>query len=115
MPGARLPWINDTHRDPRMRTAEKVPITFYLINDVDVEVRVNDEKGKTIWTKPLKGQKGFNQYRWDLVAKRTGSPQPYFTRYLEFVPPGKYEIQIVGESVDLKGELTIIEGTIPIR
>jgi photosystem II stability/assembly factor-like uncharacterized protein len=106
-PVARLPWINDTHRDPRMRTAEKVPITFYLMNDADVEVRVNDEKGKTVWTKPIKGRKGFNQYRWDLVTKRTDSPQPYFTRYLEFAPPGKYKIKIVGEGIDLKGELTI--------
>jgi len=91
-----------------MRTAEKVPITFYLMNDRDVELRAVDDKGKEIWTKPLKGKKGFNQYRWDLVVKRTGSPQPYFTRYLEFVPPGKYEIHIVGEGVDLKGDLTII-------
>jgi hypothetical protein len=71
-------------------------------------LRAVDDKGKEIWTKPLKGRKGFNQYRWDLVAKRTGSPQPYFTRYLEFAPPGKYEIQIVGEGVDLKGALTIV-------
>ena len=108
-PVARLPWINDTHRDPRMRTAEKVPITFYLMNDADVELRVNnDEDGKTIWTMPFKGKKGFNQFRWDLVAKRNDSPQPYFTRYLEFAPPGKYEIQIVGEGIDLKGKLNII-------
>jgi len=112
-PVARLPWINDTHRDPRMRTAEKVPITFYLMNDTDVEVRVNNEKGKTIWTKTLKGKKGFNQYRWNLVAKRADSPQPYFTRYLEFAPPGTYEIQIVGDGVDLKTELTIIKRQSP--
>jgi photosystem II stability/assembly factor-like uncharacterized protein len=107
-PVARLPWINDTHRDPRMRTAEKVPITFYLMDDEDVELRVNDEKGKTVWAKKLKGRKGFNQYRWDLVTKRSDSPEPYFTGYLEFAPPGKYEVQIVGEGVDLKSELIII-------
>ena len=28
-PAARLPWINDTHRDPRLSTVEKVPLTFY--------------------------------------------------------------------------------------
>jgi photosystem II stability/assembly factor-like uncharacterized protein len=107
-PVARLPWINDSHRDPRMRTAEKVPITFYLINDADVELRVNDKKGKTIWAKSLEGRMGFNQYRWDLVVRRTDSPQPYFTRYLEFALPGKYEIQIIGRDVDLRGKLTII-------
>lgn len=115
VPVARLPWINDTHRDPRMRTAEKVPITFYLMNYTYVEVRVIDETGKTIWSKMSKGQKGFNQYRWNLVAKRANSPQPYFTRYLEFAPPGKYKIQIVGEGVDLTKELTIIRRTWPIR
>ncbi len=107
-PVARLPWINDTHRDPRMKTAEKVPITFYLMNGGDVELHVNDDEGKTIWTKSLNGRKGFNQYRWDLVTKRTDSPQPYFARYLEFVAPGTYEIQIVGEGIDIKGEITIV-------
>ena len=56
----------------------------------------------------LEGRKGFNQYRWDLVVKRVDSPEPYFTRYLEFAPPGKYEIQIVGKGVDLTTEITII-------
>lgn len=106
-PTARLPWINDTHRDPRMRTAEKVPITFYLMSAGDVQLRVVNNKGRAIWTKMLEGKKGFNQFRWDLVTKRVDSPQPYFTRYLEFAPAGKYEIQIVGEGVDLKGALTI--------
>lgn len=106
-PVGRLPWINDTHRDPRMSTVEKVPITFYLVDGVEVEVRVNDDKGKTIWKKTCEGRKGFNQFRWDLVTKRVDSPQPYFTRYLEFASPGKYEIHIVGEGVDLRGELTI--------
>jgi hypothetical protein len=107
-PVARLPWINDTHRDPRMRTAEKVPITFYLMNEKSVELLVIDSKEKTIWKKTLEGRKGFNQYRWDLITERADSPQPYFTRYLEFAPPGKYMIKIVGEGVDLEGKLTII-------
>ncbi len=95
-------------RLPKKRTAEKVPITFYLMNDTDIELRLNNEKGKTIWTKSLEGRKGFNQYRWDLIVKRVDSPKPYFRRYLEFAPPGKYEIQIVGKGVDLTTEITII-------
>ncbi len=114
-PDARLPWINDTHRDPRMRTAEKVPITFYLMNNADVEVQVNDLKGKQVWAKKLKGRKGFNQYRWDLVAKRNESPQPYFTGYLEFAPAGDYEIHVMGEGIDLRTKLTIIPNPSPPR
>jgi len=107
-PITRLPWINDSHRDPRMRTAEKVPITFYLMNEGNVELRIVDDKGKMIWTKTLKGKKGFNQFRWDLVIKRADSPEPYFTNYLEFAPAGKYVIQIVGGGIKLKSILTII-------
>jgi hypothetical protein len=113
IPVARLPWINDTHRDPRMRTAERIPITFFLSNEGDVELRVKNEEGKTIWIKPLDGRKGFNQFYWDLVIKRNDSPQAYFTRYLEFAPPGDYEIQIVGKGIDLRGTLAVIPHPFP--
>jgi hypothetical protein len=112
-PVARLPWVNDTHRDPKMRTAEKVPITYYLMNEMDVELRVVDDKGKTIWIEMLKGKKGFNQLRWDLVIERADSPQPYFTDYLEFAPAGTYKIHVVGDGIDLKTELTIIDRESP--
>jgi len=112
-PVARLPWINDTHRDPKMRTAEKVPITYYLMNEMDVELRVVDDKGIVIWKKPLEGRKGFNQFRWDLVTKRADSPQPYFTGYLEFAPAGTYKIHVVGDEIDVKTELTIIDRQSP--
>ena len=49
-----------------------------------------------------------------LVIERTDSPQPYFTGYLEFALPGTYEIQIVGDEVELKTELTIIRRPSPI-
>jgi photosystem II stability/assembly factor-like uncharacterized protein len=113
VPVARLPWINDSHRDPRMRTAEKVPITFYLMRDGDVELRVIDEKGKAIWGKMLEGKKGFNQFRWDLVIQRNDSPQPYFTDFLRFAKAGAYEVQIVGEGIDLKTALTISDRQSP--
>jgi photosystem II stability/assembly factor-like uncharacterized protein len=92
----------------RTRAAEKVPITFYLMHDADIELRLQDEEGKVVWTKPFEGSKGFNQYRWDLVVKRNESPEPYFSRYLEFAEPGKYEIQITGEGIDLTAELNVI-------
>jgi len=93
---------------PRKRTAEKVPITFYLMNDVDVELRLINERGERTWTKPLAGQKGFNQYRWDLVTKRNDSPEPYFSRFNEIIRPGKYKLEIAGEGIDLTTDLSII-------
>jgi hypothetical protein len=108
-PVARRPWINDTHGEPKYSTLEKVPITFYLMKEIEVEIRVNDEKGKTVWTKKLMGKQGFNQFRWDLVIKKVDSMQPYFVHYDNFAEPGRYEIQVVGEGVNLKGELIIVE------
>jgi hypothetical protein len=61
----------------------------------------------------LKGKKGFNQFRWDLVIQRNNSPQPYFTDYLKFAPAGTYEIQVIGDGIDLKTELTISDRQSP--
>jgi len=108
-PVARRPWINDTHREPKYSTLERVPITFYLMKEAEVEIQVNDEKGKAIWSSTLMGKKGFNQIRWDLVTEKVDSQRPYFIHYANFAAPGVYEIQIVGEGINLKGELTIIE------
>ena len=79
------------------------------MKEAEVEIRVNDEKGKTVWTKNLMGKQGFNQFRWDLVTKRVESMRPYFIHYKNFALPGIYEIQVVGEGIDLKGKLTVID------
>jgi photosystem II stability/assembly factor-like uncharacterized protein len=108
-PVALRPWINDTHGEPKYSTLERAPITFYLMNEAEVEIRVNDKKRKTVWTKKLMGKQGFNQFRWDLVTKKADSMRPYFIHYNNFALPGIYEIQVVGEGITLKGALTIID------
>ncbi len=112
-PMARLPWINDTHRDPNYSTMEKVPITFFLTHGADVTISVKDKRGRSIWETTHTGRKGFNQIRWDLVRKKVDSPRPYFTQYFQFAQPGDYTIQIVGEGIDLRGGLRIVERTEP--
>ncbi|UCC39754.1 MAG: hypothetical protein JSV96_18585 [Candidatus Aminicenantes bacterium] len=112
-PVARLPWINDTHRDPRYSTVEKVPITFYLMNEAVVTLNVKDKKGRIVWSRNLEAQRGFNQVRWDLITKKVDSPRPYFVNYYRFASPGIYEIQVSGEGIDLKGGLSIIHRESP--
>ena len=107
-PKANLPRMNDTHSGPDFRTLERVPITFYLMEAIDVEIQVIDEGGKVIWSKSFAGNKGFNQYRWDLIIKRTDSPKPYFREYVTFAESGLYEIQITGDNIHLKGQLVIV-------
>jgi photosystem II stability/assembly factor-like uncharacterized protein len=108
MPVARLPWIKDTHRDPKFSTMEKVPITFYLRKGAEVTLSVKNKEEMVIWSKQIKAKKGFNQYRWDLVREKVDSPEAYFVQYYQFARAGTYKIQISGEGIDLAGELTVI-------
>ena len=114
-PVARLPWINDTHRDPNYSTMEKVPITFFLNRDADVTISVKDQRGRSIWETPHAGRKGFNQVRWDLVQKKVDSPRPYFTQYYQFARAGEYTIQVSGVGIDLQGGLKIVDRSEPLR
>jgi hypothetical protein len=108
-PVARLPWINDTHRDPRYSTMEKVPITFFLLREGWVTLSIVDSGGEMIWSQDLPGKKGFNQLRWDLVVARQDRQEAYFWQYLRFARAGTYEVRVTGEGVDLSGGLTIVE------
>jgi photosystem II stability/assembly factor-like uncharacterized protein len=107
-PIARLPWINDTHRDPKKSTMEKVPITFYLTAEKEVTVAIKARNGKPVWSEKMIAYKGFNQIRWDLVTDRPVRNEAYFWRYLTFARAGEYDLSITGEGVALAGKLIII-------
>lgn len=107
IPAARLPRFNDSHGEPVLSTAEKVPITFFLIKDAEVTIRVSDEKNRTRWSATFSAHKGFNQYRWDLVEKRTDSQHPYFIHYNKFIKAGTYDLGITGKNIDLTGKLKV--------
>jgi len=110
-PPATRPWINDTHRNPLLRTAEKVPLTFHLRRETDIILRVENAEGEGVWVRSLEGRKGFNQIRWDLVTKTEDSPDAYFFQYRHFAPAGRYTIRLVGEGISLEAPLVIEERT----
>ena len=94
---------------------EKVPITFYLTKETDISLAIKNRKEEVIWSKDIRGKKGFNQIRWDLILKTADSPEPYFTRYREFARAGEYEIQITGEGIHLGEMLRVINRTSQLR
>ncbi|MFC1629046.1 hypothetical protein ACFL3H_08035 [Gemmatimonadota bacterium] len=108
-PEARLPWINDTHRDPRYSTMEKVPITFYLLEDAMVTVSVVDDRDRTLWSIEHDAHSGFNQVRWDLITERVDGQDAYFWRDRLFIRSGTYVLQVTGNGIDLEGVLTVTE------
>ncbi len=113
-PAAGLPWINDTHRDPAMKSAEKVPLTFYLTRAADVVLSVENVRGDTVWTRPLQGRKGFNQVRWDLVVRTEDSGEAYFFRYLRFAAAGTYTLKLTGKGIALETRLVVEERRTPL-
>ncbi len=66
-----------------------------------------------IWSAPMAARRGFNQIRWDLITARAKSPQPYFFRYDVFADAGSYEVQVYGEGINLRGEMSIVERKTP--
>lgn len=107
MPTAYRPRRDDITPRPRQSSEERVPITFNLAEPCDVTVAVVDKKGQTRFTQKVAGTRGLNQFRWDLVTKRTSSPAPYFLGQVTFVPAGSYEVRITGEGVSLTGQLNV--------
>jgi hypothetical protein len=94
IPEAKRPWYNSAEGEPDYRTVEKVPISFWLREEKTVTLVLKDTTGKEIWKTTFPGQKGFNQYRWDLVFKRETSDYPYFVHYEHFVEAGAYTLMM---------------------
>ncbi|MGL6268514.1 MAG: hypothetical protein ACRC2O_11350, partial [Chitinophagaceae bacterium] len=57
-----------------------------------IRLSIRDENNKEIWTTDLAGEKGFNQYRWDLILSRQDSDLPYFTAYEKYIQAGTYKM-----------------------
>ncbi len=87
-----LPWFSSSSGAPDYRTVEKTAISYWLNESKSITLTLKDEKGKEIWSTALQGQKGFNQYRWDLIVSRQSSDLPYFTNYVKYLSAGKYAL-----------------------
>ena len=86
-----LPKFNDTHKEAIIDTYEKLPITFYLNEDKDFNLKIV-HNNKTIWELNSNGNYGINQYRWDLIIKRVNNQNPYFIHFNEYILPGEYKM-----------------------
>jgi hypothetical protein len=76
---------------------EKMTISFWLPEAKTVSINILDDNKAMLWSKEIAGRKGLNQYRWDLILRENKSPLPYFLNQREFLPKGKYKLQLVGD------------------
>lgn len=114
-PTARRPWHNSLGGEPDYRTVEKTPITFWLSRSKSVTLSLRDVTGKELWKMPLAGQKGLNQYRWDLVFSKQTSDYPYFVHYERFLRAGTYQMVLLDGEHELRRPLVVVEGVSPYK
>lgn len=94
IPAVNTPGERDTHGDVDEQTVQNVPFTFWLAEAGPVRLEVRDEGGELMWSKTLAGEKGFNQFWWDLVTHRRESDLPYFIHYKLYLPAGNYTVRL---------------------
>lgn len=110
IPVAVRPYISDVRPGENFREFDKTPITFWLSQAGDLKVSVLEENGEPVTSFTLTGDRGLNQFRWDLVRKTNVSPQPYFINYKEYLNPGKYRLQIeAGDKQTMEQELIVVD------
>jgi hypothetical protein len=80
-----------------------------------VTLSLRDEANKELWKTTITGQKGFNQFRWDLVFKQQQSDYPYFVHYEEFLQAGMYQMVLSDGKNELKQPLVVENGVSPYR
>ncbi|MDA3904758.1 MAG: hypothetical protein PF484_01660 [Bacteroidales bacterium] len=108
-PNAVFPQRRDTHRDIDENTVEKVPITFWLEESENVELIVTNQNDSVLWSHSLEGQKGFNQYRWDLITKVEKNDQAYFYQFKKYLPIGDYKLLLKSSAWELEKEFTVAD------
>lgn len=106
-PVAYRPKKDDTVPVARRSFEERVPITFFLTQAAAVTLAVRDQKGEVVFEQELRGRKGLNQFRWDLVTKRQSSMNPYFVSQVRYLATGAYELRVTGSGIGLVGSLTV--------
>jgi hypothetical protein len=88
------------------RTAEKLPIRFWIPRSEKVKLQVQNEEGETLWKTAFQAEKGLNEYRWDLVIETQESDNPYFSHYNKFLKEGKYQVVITTRLDTLRKDFT---------
>ena len=107
------PWFNSNGGEPDYRTIKRATFSLWLKEATPVELSLRDEGGKVVWRSIEQGDKGFFQYRWDLVINRETSNQPYFINYEQFIDAGKYTLVASVGSTQLERTVHVMEATSP--
>ena len=103
------PKLRDTHKDVDEQSIKKIPFTFWLNTPEKIELSITNAKDSIIWTTSVNGQKGINQYRWNLITKEETSDLPYFIHYKSYIKKGEYNLLLKNSEGILTKKIKVID------
>jgi len=92
MPESNRPAFSSHSGEVLPQTVEKTSISFWLSAAKSMTLSLKDKDNKVVWTTTLLGQKGLNEYRWDMIVKKEESNKPYFVHYDQYLEAGNYTL-----------------------
>ncbi len=111
IPTAVRPYLSDVRPGVNFREFEKTPVSYWLNKAGPLKVSVLSQDGESLTSFTLAGSRGLNQFRWDLVLKTTGSPEPYFINDKQYLAPGRYRFQVeTASGHSMEQELAVMDG-----
>jgi hypothetical protein len=107
------PWFNSNGGEANYKSFEKADFSFWLKEIKTINLAISDSENKEIWHTVIKGEKGFNQYRWDITAEKRKSDAPYFVHYDKFIEAGNYTLRAYFGENFADQSVEVIEGVSP--
>ncbi len=127
IPTAKLPYLSNVRPTLNFRSFEKTPISFWLDEAGEITLSVWEKVGANNEAAPadakeaeaeqpsrplasfsLSGEKGLNQFRWDLVLKSQTSTKPYFFKYHDYIKPGEYRVRLETQTGTLSEKILVV-------
>lgn len=115
IPESTRPSLSSHSGEALYQTLEKVSIPFWLNEAKSISLSIKDKENKIIWTITQQGQKGFNEYRWDLIVKKEKSDLPYFVHYDKFVEAGNYTLILSDGKTTLEQVFVVKNGVSSVK
>jgi ligand-binding sensor domain-containing protein len=107
------PWFNSNGGEANYRSFEKADFSFWLKEAKTIKLALFNKMNNEIWQININGNKGFNQFRWDITTEKRKSDAPYFVHYDKFIEAGNYTLRAYfGETV-ADQSVKVTEGVSP--
>jgi photosystem II stability/assembly factor-like uncharacterized protein len=107
------PWFNSNGGEANYRSFEKADFSFWLKEAKTIKLALFNKMNNEIWQININGNKGFNQFRWDITTEKRKSDAPYFVHYDKFIEAGNYTLRTYFAETVAEQSVKVIEGVSP--